>query len=82
MESGAGLTEQVSSATSRFQDYTLFESRLKSKYLASLEAQRALQDANNDLAICIQEYGKKFSQSEETQSVGQMLLSGTSRENE
>jgi len=59
-ETGTSLGESVADANSRFQDYVVFQSRLINKYKTSLEAQTNLMDANNQMAICIHEFGKKL----------------------
>jgi hypothetical protein len=64
------LGEAVANVNSRFQDYVMYQSRLINKFRTSLEAQTTLMDANNDLAICIHEFGKKLA-GDDCQTVGE-----------
>ena len=67
-EGNVGLAEFVGEANNRFQDYVMMMSRLTNKYKVSLEAQTKLMDANNDLAICVHEFGKKLASTLEEDS--------------
>ena len=71
---GAQMAEYVGEANNRFQDYVMMMSRLTNKYKTSLEAQTKLMDANNDLAICLHEFGKKLAATLDDESAGEEKL--------